>query len=122
MAKKKAAPRKKATGKKRAPAEKVNKSQAIRDFAEANPTVGPTDTAAALTEQGLDVSPAMVSQVKSKMKQKRRGRRRKKAAAPTQPAGETFELSTLVKAKKLAEQMGSIDKAQAALAALVKLQ
>jgi hypothetical protein len=121
MAKKRTTTRKRTT-KKKAPAEKVNKSQAIRDFAEANPKVGPTDTATALTEQGIDVSPAMVSQVKLKMKQKKGGRRRKKAAAPSQPAGETFELSTLVKAKKLAEQMGSIDKAQAALAALAKLQ
>ena len=122
MAKKKAAPKKKATRKKKAPAESVNKRQAIRDYAEANPTVGPTETAAALTEQGIPVSPAMVSTVKTQAKKKRKGKRRKKAAASAQPAGDKFALSSLIQAKKLAEQLGGVEKAQAALAALAKLQ
>ena len=109
--------------KKKAAEPEVNKSQAIRDYAEANPTVGPTETAAALTEQGIPVSPAMVSTVKTQAKKKKGvKRRKKKAAASAQPAGDKIALSSLIQAKKLAEQLGGVEKAQAVLAALAKLQ
>jgi hypothetical protein len=128
MAKKKAAPKKKATRKKKAPAKSVNKSQAIRDYCEANPTIGPKETAAALTEQGIQVSPAMVSTVKTQAKKKktqtpkRRGRPRKNAASSAKPASDKIALSSLLAAKKMSEQLGGVEKAQAALAALAKLQ
>jgi hypothetical protein len=108
--------------KKKVPEETVNKSQAIRDFAEAHPKAGPKETAAALGEQGIDVSAAFVSTVKTQAKKKRKGRGRKKVVGRAKPAGHTFDASTLVQAKKLAEQMGGIEKAKAALAVLAKLQ
>ena len=40
----------------------------------------------AAAEQGIPVSPAMVSQVKTKSKKKRRAKRRKKVAAAAPPA------------------------------------
>ncbi len=121
---KKAATKKKAAPKKKTPAGKVNKSQAIRDYCEANPTVGPKETAAALTKQGIKVSPAMVSTVKTQAKKKKgkRGRPRKKAAAAAKPTSDKIALSSLLAAKKMAEQLGGIEKAQTALAALAKLQ
>ena len=124
---KKAAPKKKATPKKKAPAQKVNKSQAIRDYCEANPDAGPTETAAALKKQGIKVSTAMVSTVKTQAKkktktQKRRGRPRKNATSSAKPASDKIALSSLIQAKKMAESLGGIEKAQTALAALAKLQ
>ena len=119
---KKPALKKKAAPKKRVPKQKVNKSQAIRDYCEANPDAGPTETAAALKKQGIQVSTAMVSTVKTQAK-KKRGRGRKKAARGAKKAtGDKIALSSLIQAKKMVEQMGGLDKAQSALAALAKLQ
>ena len=108
--------------KKKTPAAEVNKSQAIRDYVAANPTATPTETAAAMTEQGVDVSAAYVSTVKTQAKKKRKGRRGKKAVVSAQPASDKIALSSLIQAKKLAEQLGGVEKAQAVLAALAKLQ
>ena len=100
---------------------KVNKSQAIRDCCAANPDAGPTEVAAALKKQKIIVTPAMVSTVKTASKKKRRGR--KKAARGAKKAtGDAIALSSLLAAKKMAEQLGGVEKAQAALAALAKLQ
>ncbi len=112
---------KKAAPKKKAPAKKVNKSRAIRDYCRANPGAGPTETAAALNKQGIQVSTAMVSTVKSTAK-KKKGRGRKKAAPGAKPASDKIALSSLLAAKKMAEDLGGVEKAQAALAALAKLQ
>ena len=100
---------------------KVNKSQAIRDFVEANPEAGPTEVAAALKKERIIVSPAMVSSVKTTSK-KKKGRGRKKAARSAKPASDKIALSSLIKAKNMAESVGGIEKAQTALAALAKLQ
>ena len=100
---------------------KVNKSRAIRDYCKANPEAGPTETAAALKKQGIQVSTAMVSTVKTQAK-KKKGRGRKKAARGAKPASDKIALSSLIQAKKMAESLGGIEKAQTALAALAKLQ
>ncbi len=117
---KKATPKKKAAPKKRVPKQKVNKSQAIRNCCEANPDAGPTEVAAALKKQGINVSTAFVSTIKSTSKKKGRGR--KKAARGAKPASDKIALSSLLAAKKMAEQLGGVEKAQTALAALAKLQ
>ena len=119
---KKAARNKKAAPKKKAPAKKVNKSQAIRDYCGANPKAGPTETAAALNKQGIQVSTAMVSTVKTMAKKKKKGRGKKKAAPGAKPVSDKIALSSLLAAKKMAENLGGVEKAQAALAALAKLQ
>jgi hypothetical protein len=99
---------------------KVNKSQAIRDYIEANPDAGPTEVAAALKKERIIVSPAMVSTVK--LASKKKGRGRKKAAGGAKPASDKIALSSLIQAKKMAESLGGVEKAQTALAALAKLQ
>jgi hypothetical protein len=119
---KKATTKKKAAPKRKAPAEKVNKSQAIRDYCEANPDAGPTEVAAELKKQGIQVSTAMVSTVKTLAKKRKKGRGRKKAARGAKPASDKIALSSLITAKKMAESLGGIEKAQATLAALAKLQ
>ena len=115
MAKKKAATKPGA-------AAKVSKSKAIRDYMAAKPGVGPTAVAQALAKEGVKVSAAFVSTVKSMAKNKKPGRRvgRPRGRKPA-AAGDQFTVSELLQAKKLAEQMGGVEKAKAAIDALAKL-
>lgn len=113
-------------------ADSANKSQAIRDFLTANPKAKPRQVVAALKEQGHDITAAYVSTIKSLDKKKngkvgRRGRpagsTKAAAAAAAQPvaAGNDNFLQSLLTAKKLAEQLGGIAQAKAAIDALAKL-
>lgn len=114
-------------------ADSANKSQAIRDFLAANPKAKPRQVVAALKEQGHEITAAYVSTIKSLDKKKngkvgRRGRpagstKAAAAAAAAQPvaAGNDNFLQSLLTAKKLAEQLGGIAQAKAAIDALAKL-
>lgn len=123
--------------KKQADGDGVNKSQAIREYLVANPETKPIDVAKALSEKGVDVSPAFVSQIKLKLKQgggepKRPGRRKKSAAAAAAPRAaaapaaaavtskESFLTADLLEAKKLVDKLGA-EKARAAVELLAKL-
>jgi hypothetical protein len=107
--------------KKPAAKQTVNKSQAIRDYMKANPKASPKETSEALTQQGIKVTAAFVSTVKTQAKNKRQAK--KKAAPAAKPAiSDKVSISTLVQAKKMAEQLGGVDKAKATLEALAKLQ
>ncbi len=113
------AKKKKATRKKKA---RVNKSQVVRDYMAANPEVGPKGVSAALKKKGIKVSPQMVSTIKTKAKKKSSGKKRGRPAKKklARRAG-GLNIDTLVKAKKLADRMGGVDKAKEALDALAKL-
>src|SRR5262245_39614611 len=96
--------------------DKENKSAAIRDYIGAHSGEGPTAIAAALNQaHGWKISPAYVSTIKNKMHDKPagRGRRAKSTGAVNEGA--------LLTAKKLAEQIGGIDQAKAALDLLSRL-
>ena len=97
----------------------VNKAKLIRDYAGQNADAGPKAISAAMKEQGVVASPAYVSTILAlARKAKRKGKRGPgRKAAPT---GGDF-LSMLIKAKKLAQQLGGVDQAKAALDALAKL-
>jgi hypothetical protein len=131
MAKKKTAKRK--TAKKAAPGGDVNKTQEIAKALKSTPEKGPTEIATDLTAKGVDVSPAYVSGVKLKMKdeggtpkKKARKGRKKKAARRGRPpkaassANVTYD--ELQKAKAMSRQLGGVEQAKAALAALAELQ
>ena len=64
-----------------APAPRVNKSAAVRDYLKTHKGAMPKETSAALLAIGIDVSPQMVSLVKAKSKIKTAQRRAKKAVA-----------------------------------------
>lgn len=116
-----------------------NKSQAIRDFYAANPEAKPKAVVEALAGQGIEVSAAFVSTIKSTsvgktFKGARRGPKPKiakaapsvKAAsvstkAPRAAAAPTLSIDSLVKAKGLVRDLGGIENAMNALAALKKL-
>ncbi|MEM6473292.1 MAG: hypothetical protein AAF802_27270 [Planctomycetota bacterium] len=110
----------------------VSKSQAIRDYMDANPTAKPKDVAEALTAKGYDVTPNYVSMIKFQTKKKsgktkRRGRpagSTSKAAATnksTVSSSDTVSVDSLIKLKEAVKAVGSIEEARAALTALEKL-
>ncbi|MBX3440843.1 MAG: hypothetical protein KF774_00450 [Planctomyces sp.] len=51
----------------------INKSKAIRDACDANPSKSPSEIAALLVDQGLSVTPQYVSTIKSNAARKARG-------------------------------------------------
>ena len=110
---------------------KVNKSQAVRDYAAEHPDAKPAEIAAALAEMGIQVSPQAVSTIKYQAAKKgdapkRRGRPRKaaKATATTtaRSNGRSGDLSGLLAAKALADQVGGVEQAKKLLDTLAKLR
>lgn len=120
-----------------------NKSAAIRDYVQANPDAKPKEIVDALSAQGVAVSSAFVSTIKSKMTSGGGGGGRKKKrakagrpkgsvtkkrtveaaprAARTGGGGGDVSVASLLKAKKLAEELGGVAKAKATLEALEKI-
>jgi hypothetical protein len=105
-------------------APKGTKTQAIKAALKANPKKGPKGIADLLQAQGLDVTPAYVSTIKTNLKAKKRKKVAVPAAAP-EPAPavpkDAVSLGLLQKAKKLAAQLGGIKEAKAAIDALSQL-
>jgi len=109
---------------------KVNKSQAVRDYAAEHPDAKPAEISAALAEMGIQVSPQAVSTIKYQAAKKtgapkRRGRPRKAAkgaAAPARSNGRSGDLSDLLAAKALADQVGGVEQAKKLLDTLAKLR
>ena len=95
-----------------------SKSASIRNYKSDHPSAKPKEIAEALSKSGAKVTPAFVSTVLSN--DKRRGKKRKGGRKPGRPAA-AGGFESLVQAKKLADQMGGVAKAKAALDALAKL-
>ena len=101
----------------------VNKSQAIRDHLAKQPDDGAKAIVAAMRKKEIKVTEGLVNNVKYALAGKKKKKRRKKKAATTQrTVSDKISISTLVQAKKMADQLGGIEKAKTALAALTKLQ
>ena len=100
----------------------VNKSQAIRDYITANPKAKPKDVVTALSEQGVTVTPAFVSTLRSNDKRKgRKGPGRRGRPAGSTKSASSVGIDSLVQAKKLIDKMGGINQARQALDALSKI-
>src|SRR5262245_46405859 len=97
------------------------KSAAIRNYKSANPTAKPKEIAEALSKSGSKVTPAFVSTVLSN--ERRRGKKHKGGRPGRKPgrAAGAGSFDSLVQAKKLADQMGGVAKAKAALDALARI-
>lgn len=107
--------KKKTTSRTSTPAtDAVNKTQAIKAALAAHRDKGPTEIAAMLNEQGMDVSPAYVSTIKSSLKKKKKAGTKKAASGQNQYA-------PLYAAKKLVEQVGSAAEAKKAIDTIGKL-
>ena len=102
-----------------------NKSEAIRKYSQENPDAGPKDISAGLAKEGVKVTPAFISTVLSNDRRRaRKGGRRKAGRRPgPRAAGAAGRdpLQALLQAKRLAEQMGGVAKARAALDALARI-
>ena len=108
---------------------RVNKSQAIRDYYAANPEAKPLEVAAAMKSKGIVVTAQFVSTIKSTSKKKStRGKSAKRSVgAPRGPRKATLKaagaisLDSLIKAKQLVDEMGGVEEAREALLALEQL-
>ncbi len=108
---------------------KINKSQAIREYKKANPRHKPAKIAAALGEQGIEVSAQFVSTILSTSKKKKIGKpgrpkgttKTRRQPTGSQPAGDEVSFDSLLKVKQIVVEMGGLAQARAALAALERL-
>jgi hypothetical protein len=69
--------------------EKVNKSQAVRECLKTHPGATSGEIAAALTKQGIKITPGHVANIKTKAKAKRSARKAAAAKAVAGPAAST---------------------------------
>ena len=103
--------------------QKVNKSQAVRDYLKAHPQAMSSEIAAALTKQGVKITPAHVATIKTKAKAKRSARKAKAmtaAAVPISPAttvienptkpGDTITLEQIKKVAQTVKTIGGFDR------------
>jgi hypothetical protein len=119
----------------------VNKSQAVHDYLTEHPDATASTILPALAERGIDVSVALVGQIKQRMKKsgesgsgesrakkkavkkKVVGRKAmaKKTTATSSPAAKALTADDLMEAKKLVDELGGIDQAREALKYLEEL-
>jgi hypothetical protein len=104
----------------------ISKSQAVRDYLADHPhatakEIGPAIKAA----HGMDITPQMINTIKSNFRKQKgvRGRKGgiKGGRRRARINGAAVTLEELLAAKKLAEAVGGIPRAQEALAALLQL-
>ena len=95
--------------------QKVNKTQAVKDFLKANPGMKNKEVAASLTKSGVKVSPNYVATIKGKLKV-RRGRRRQavKAAVANHHVGIPEVKAALALLKECHGSMAGVNAALAA--------
>src|SRR5687768_11132505 len=112
----------------------VNKSEAIREYLKQNSNAAPKDVAAALQAQGVKVSSQLVSNVKTTLGKRAKGRRaarrvvgrRGAARRGARRAGRVgvgaISVQNLMDAKRVIEQVGSVEAVRKALDALESLR
>jgi hypothetical protein len=97
------------------PRKKPNKSQLIRDYHEKHPQARQVEIVAAL--KAHKVSPGLVGNVLHKAKGGKKGKKGRKSASKS----EGLTLDSLLAAKKLVQELGSVEAVKTALNALEKL-
>ena len=105
----------------------TTKAQAIRDALATDPKGMPKDIAEKLSAEGWNVTANEVSQAKYQLKAKKKKGGRKAAAKPAEAApaaakpADMVSVAALQKAKKLVQELGGVQEAKQALAALSQL-
>ena len=99
-----------------AKAKRGAKSAAVREYLAENPGTRTIDVVTALKQQGIRVSAQAVSNLKGKKAGKGTGKKRQAAKTHRSPS-----IEDLIAAKKLADLLGGVGKAKAAIAVLAKL-
>jgi hypothetical protein len=107
------------------------KSQAIRDALAVDPEAMPKDIAEKLSAEGWNVKPQDVSQAKFLLGKTKKKRGRKAGSKPAKAApaaastaavpADLISVAALQKAKKLVQELGGVQEAKQALAALGQL-
>ena len=107
---------------KKAKANGVNKSEAIREYIKANPDIGPKDGAEAVSNQlGIEISPAFYSQIKTKQNKasgsngkagKVKGVRKSNVA---KVGGNLGAVALIRAARTMLQEAGSVEAAKAVL-------
>ena len=97
----------------------INLSEEIRKYVEANPNDKPKAISEGLAGKGVKVTPVYVSTILSNERRKS-GKRKRRGRKPGRKATSNAHAS-LILAKKLADQLGGVDKARAALDTLAKI-
>ncbi len=115
---------KKKTAKKTTVTQKVNKSQAIRDYDKAHPNVAASIVAADLAKQGIKIRTQLVYKVRAKTVKKKSVRKPRKATtsqrvATTKPT--SLDSSALETAAKFVKQSGGVEQARQALNAVERI-
>jgi hypothetical protein len=103
---------------------KGSKTATIVAALQAHPDKMPKEIAEILKGEGWNIKPQTISVVKSNLKSKKGRKAAPKAAAkkaPAPKAADAVSLDSLKKAKELAQQLGGIKQAKAAVAALAEL-
>jgi hypothetical protein len=100
----------------------VNKSEAIRELLKANPEMGAKEAVAALATKGIEVSDNLVYFIKGQIKGRKSKKKKvqqivaKVAEATDVPKSDA--LSTILKVKALASEVGGLKKLKALVEAL----
>jgi hypothetical protein len=98
---------------------KLNKSEAIRSEITKHPRAGTSGVVQLLGEQGITVTPQLVSNVKARMGA---GGGKKRGRKPGRRANGEMTVSQLEAAAEFAKRMGGVEQASAALATLERLR
>lgn len=96
------------------------KAQAIREAMEKAPEASAQEIVAAVKKAGLKITPQMVYGLRARAAGAK-GRKRRAARSGGDGVSNGFTLDTLILAKKLAAQLGGVEKAKEAMDALAKL-
>src|SRR5262245_49343219 len=111
----------------------LNRSQAIRDYMAEHRREGPKDIIAGLAQRGIEVSAALVSNVKygsarkgAKRRGTRKGGRRRglvgsRRGRASITVSDKVSISLLIEAKRLVDKLGGIERARQALDTLARL-
>lgn len=106
----------------------VSKTQMIKDAMAKHPDLGPKELAERLSAEGMEISPAYVSTIKSSLKRKSKKRSGSKTngsnngSRPQQGgSGDLISVPALVKAQELVKQAGDVAKARKALDVIATL-
>ncbi len=112
---------------------KMSKTAVIIAALQAHPDKMPKELAELLQAEGWDINAQRISVVKSKLKDRNKRKTRRKPTTKTAPVeaqaaaatvvktDDAISFDSLKKAKQMAEQLGGIKQAKAAIAALAEL-
>ena len=100
-----------------------NKTEMIRGYFKKNPNIAGADIVADMKKREITVTSNYVSNVKSGMNKKKAAKKTTKKTTKKKAAkSDKLSLGDLVKAKKLADELGGVDKTHELLNAVAKLK